>query len=169
MFYVISGGVAIICASFIQSYGGLVVFITVYGFFVGGIVSFYVVVVGSIVRRDQLPQALGWALFTEGPSSIIAAPIAGWIHDATCSYSKSFYFSGSSFILAFGIMCLVLTIRKRARSEEERKHSSGLEDNEINKPVVFQSIWKENRLFDCVVFFHSMFIPYELFAHNLSR
>lgn len=74
---VISCAITIFSAPFITNYGGFVVFMVVYGLFSGPIMSFAVILVGIIVRKEQIPQALGWALFAEGPSSIIAAPIAG--------------------------------------------------------------------------------------------
>ena len=74
---VASCAIAVFGAVFITNYAGFVAFMVVYGLFSGAIMSFPVTVAGSIVRKEQIPQALGWAIFAEGPSSIIAAPIAG--------------------------------------------------------------------------------------------
>ena len=58
---VASCAIAIFGAPFIANYGGFVVFMVFYGLFSGGIMSFALVMVGSIVRKEQIPQALGWA------------------------------------------------------------------------------------------------------------
>ena len=79
---VASCAIAVFGALFITNYGGFVAFMVVYGLFSGAIMSFPVNVVGRVVRKEQIPQALGWAIFSEGPSSIIAAPIAGKMHVA---------------------------------------------------------------------------------------
>ena len=75
---VVSCAFAVFGALFITNYGGFVAFMVVFGFFSGAILSFDIVVVGSIVRhKEQVPQALGWALFAQGPPSVVASPIAG--------------------------------------------------------------------------------------------
>ena len=74
---VVSCAVTVFSTLFITNYSGFVTFMVIFGFFSGAILSFTIVVMGSIVRKEQVPQALGWALFAEGPSSIVASPIAG--------------------------------------------------------------------------------------------
>ncbi|XP_065835262.1 monocarboxylate transporter 4-like isoform X2 [Oscarella lobularis] len=93
---VASCAAAVFGTLFITNYGGFVAFMVVFGFFSGAILSFAIVVVGSIVRKEQVPQALGWALFAEGPSSIIASPIAG-----------------SAFALAFFVLSFVPYLQRK--------------------------------------------------------
>ena len=74
---VIACGLTIYGAPFITNYAGFIAFMFIYGFFSGALVSFYIVVLERVVDKEQLPQALGWTLTAQGPSNVLAAPIAG--------------------------------------------------------------------------------------------
>ncbi|XP_065842024.1 monocarboxylate transporter 13-like [Oscarella lobularis] len=112
---------SVYCAPLIQTYAGLAAFASAYGFFLGGILSFAYVTLGSIVTKEQVPQAAGWYMCSQGPSNVISAPIAGWIYDGTCSYSIAFYLSGTTFALSSGVMFIVAYIERRKRRNEEMK------------------------------------------------
>ena len=70
-------GVSVLAAPAISSYAGFVCFMLFYGFLSGVVISFILIIVKSIVAKDELPQALGWAISAQSPSNAVASPIAG--------------------------------------------------------------------------------------------
>eukprot|EP00118_Oscarella_pearsei_P016869 m.164408 g.164408 ORF g.164408 m.164408 type:complete len:464 (+) comp38875_c0_seq7:36-1427(+) len=139
----LSCGIAIILVpSVFSSHRGLIAFMLIYGFCGGALVSFVVVAVRSVVSKDELAQAFGWTLFIQGPPNAIAAPIAGWLFDFTCSYTSAFYLGGSCFIASFIFLCFIPCVKKRSSQLPGSNQQMDLDMKKYTSPAKLQ--WTES-------------------------
>ncbi|XP_036623583.1 monocarboxylate transporter 5 isoform X2 [Trichosurus vulpecula] len=72
--------------------------------------------------NSSLNQFLGFAAFFAGLAVLSGPPIAGWLYDNTQTYTYSFYFSGTCYLLSSASMFFVPLATKWAKrgAEQER-------------------------------------------------
>eukprot|EP00118_Oscarella_pearsei_P016867 m.164405 g.164405 ORF g.164405 m.164405 type:complete len:141 (+) comp38875_c0_seq5:304-726(+) len=87
-------------------------------------------------------QPITSSMFVQGPSNAIAAPIAGWLFDVTCSYTSAFYLGGSCFLASFFLICFIPCVKKRSSQLPGSNQQMDLDMKKYTSPAKLQ--WTES-------------------------
>ncbi|XP_012944665.1 monocarboxylate transporter 4 [Aplysia californica] len=110
----IIGGVATLFVPFYSQYYILAIYCAVFGTSIAVFVSLRSIIMVELMGLEKLTTTFGFVIMCQGSSSMIGAPIAGALSDATGSDDWAFYLAGMTLTLS-GIICLPL--RRVARWE----------------------------------------------------
>lgn len=113
----ISGGIATIGCSFINSYTLLILYSVFLGIFLGTFAFLQGVITVDIMGKQLLSLAFGYLVLFQGISATVGPPIIGWIVDATGSYNEAFYCIGGVFILG-GLLTIIIPIQDRLNTKK---------------------------------------------------
>ncbi|XP_060076345.1 uncharacterized protein LOC132555975 [Ylistrum balloti] len=91
----------------------LVVFISVYGFFVGFSCPTQPLITVEYVGLDNLTLAYGLITMAKGPAAMAGPPMAGSLYQLTQKYTNSIIFAGGPLLLAAAVMSLMPFVGKR--------------------------------------------------------
>ncbi|XP_067675785.1 monocarboxylate transporter 12-like [Haliotis asinina] len=114
-------GISSVVCPFLTTFPMLAGFAVVFGAFSGVFYGTRNVVLVDVVGVDKLSKAYGILLMSQGLSSILGPPLAGWIYDSTGDYSASFYTVGCMFIASSVIL---LMQQKAEMIWKQRKNQS---------------------------------------------
>ncbi|XP_063405968.1 monocarboxylate transporter 13-like [Mytilus trossulus] len=117
-------GVATLFNPFYTTFQTFAIYSVIYGLFGSLYFSLMTMLMREGVGPDKLPAALSLQIFIHGISSIVFAPLLGYIRDKTGSYTVSFYVMGSALLIAsIVIFCepLVKKLEDRRVMKLQRK------------------------------------------------
>ncbi|XP_060076344.1 monocarboxylate transporter 14-like [Ylistrum balloti] len=97
----------------------LVVFISVYGFFVGFPFPTQPLITVEYVGLDNLTLAFGLIIMAKGPAAMAGPPMAGSLYQLTQSYIYSVIFAGGPLLLSAAVMSLMPFVGKRRYNTKE--------------------------------------------------
>ncbi|CAC5371214.1 unnamed protein product [Mytilus coruscus] len=129
-------GIATMFNSFYTNFQTFAIYSVIYGLFGSLYFSLITILMREGVGPDKLPAALSLQIFIHGISSIVFAPLLGYIRDQTGSYTVSFYVMGTALLIAsIVIFCepLVKKLEDR-RVMKLRRGSNDLQD--VSIPMV---------------------------------
>ncbi len=108
-------GLSLLLLPFSTSQAPIVVFSIVYGLFAGSFIALMPVIVTDLVGVAKLPAGLGLMYTVQTATSLLGAPSAGWLYDASGDYRSSFVVSGCTMLLAALILAFVPAALRRRR------------------------------------------------------
>ncbi|XP_055056730.2 monocarboxylate transporter 13 isoform X2 [Misgurnus anguillicaudatus] len=97
---VTTGGVVLLLFPIAESYWGIVVFSSLYGFLFGCVVAIHVTSIVDIVGLEGFDSALGLFMLLRSSGGFVGPPAAGWLVDWTNDFSAGFYLSGICLVLS---------------------------------------------------------------------
>ncbi|XP_031230989.1 monocarboxylate transporter 5 [Mastomys coucha] len=98
--YLILCGVTNLLAPLATTFPLLMAYTIFFAIFAGGYLALILPVLVDLSKSSRVHKFLGYASFFAGMAVLSGPPIAGWIHDYTQTYTGSFYFSGTCYILS---------------------------------------------------------------------
>ncbi|KAL1772509.1 monocarboxylate transporter 5 isoform X1 [Sigmodon hispidus] len=99
-FYLILCGVTNLLAPLATTFPLLMAYTIFFAIFAGGYLALILPVLVDLSKNCRVHKFLGYASFFAGIAVLSGPPIAGWIHDHTQTYTGSFYFSGTCYLLS---------------------------------------------------------------------
>ncbi|XP_047987809.1 monocarboxylate transporter 12-like [Leguminivora glycinivorella] len=119
-----TAGISMAFAAACTEFWGLAMYAATYGFTSGAYVGLTSVVLVDLFGMEKLTNAFGLLLFFQGIASLFGAPLAGWLIQATGSYTPTFIGAGA-FVSISGLMLFVVPlIQRRRRTSAMRVRSS---------------------------------------------
>ncbi|XP_061707519.1 monocarboxylate transporter 13-like [Cydia pomonella] len=107
-------GMSMASAAVCTEFWGLAMYAAMYGFTSGAYVGLTSVVLVDLFGMEKLTNAFGLLLFFQGLASLFGAPLAGWLVQATGSYTPTFIGAGA-FVSVSGVMLFVIPLMQRRR------------------------------------------------------
>lgn len=98
--YLILCGVTNLLAPLATTFPLLMAYTIIFAIFAGGYLALILPVLVDLSKNSRVHKFLGHASFFAGIAVLSGPPIAGWIYDYTQTYTGSFYFSGTCYILS---------------------------------------------------------------------
>uniref|UniRef100_A0A8C6INH1 Solute carrier family 16 (monocarboxylic acid transporters), member 4 n=1 Tax=Mus spicilegus TaxID=10103 RepID=A0A8C6INH1_MUSSI len=98
--YLILCGVTNLLAPLATTFPLLMAYTILFAIFAGGYLALILPVLVDLSKNSRVHKFLGYASFFAGIAVLSGPPIAGWIYDYTQTYTGSFYFSGTCYILS---------------------------------------------------------------------
>nr|XP_034357000.1 monocarboxylate transporter 5 isoform X6 [Arvicanthis niloticus] len=98
--YLILCGVTNLLAPLATTFPLLMAYTIFFAIFAGGYLALILPVLVDLSKNSRVHKFLGYASFFAGMAVLSGPPIAGWIYDYTQTYTGSFYFSGTCYILS---------------------------------------------------------------------
>ncbi|CAH6779560.1 monocarboxylate transporter 5 isoform X1 [Phodopus roborovskii] len=99
-FYLILCGVTNLLAPLATTFPLLMAYTIFFAIFAGGYLALILPVLVDLSKNSRVHKFLGYASFFAGIAVLSGPPIAGWIYDYTQTYTGSFYFSGTCYLLS---------------------------------------------------------------------
>ena len=107
----------------VRGHSGYLIFVFVYGIFLGGHQYSLKMYLFEKVRARNFANAWGFVQFSQGVSILLGVPITGYINDG-CGCKAGYIFSAAC-VLAGGLMITLIDIHKKLnRARRRRKHKS---------------------------------------------
>lgn len=113
--YVAAIGMEGLCCVFLhllRSFGLLVPFALLYGYFDGAYVALIPVVTSDVVGSSHLASALGVVYFLHAIPYLISPPIGGWLVDRTGGYASTFSLSAAAFVFSSAVLAAAMLVRR---------------------------------------------------------
>ncbi|XP_074648035.1 monocarboxylate transporter 14-like [Tubulanus polymorphus] len=106
---------------FCAGYSHVLIMVSIMGFLLAAYGSLTNIVLADLLPEKYLLSALGYTYCSGGVGSVIGAPLAGWLYDATGNYANSMYLgSACTFISILIIVPSWLThVRQKCRRDAE--------------------------------------------------
>jgi MFS family permease len=125
------GGVSTLLWMLCKTFTTIFIYAVVYGFFAGGVISLLPTVIAQLYGTKKLGSAIGVLYTGTAVGNLLAAPIAGFLYDATHNYYTSISLAGGLLVLS-SVFVLAVDPSKKFEYEDHvsGKHSiavSGLE------------------------------------------
>ncbi|KAK7090914.1 uncharacterized protein [Littorina saxatilis] len=132
------GLVTVLFPLYSDSYGGQVAFSAMFGFYTGGSVSLYSVVIVRFVGVRLLTAAFGILLFSMGVGNIAGPPVAAVVVDLGGTYEQSFVFLGLVMEVSF-LLHLAAGYFLKPRSDAESKEVEVVHGDFMGSAVVISA------------------------------
>uniref|UniRef100_A0A8C0NM01 Solute carrier family 16 member 4 n=1 Tax=Canis lupus familiaris TaxID=9615 RepID=A0A8C0NM01_CANLF len=98
--YLILCGITNLLAPLATTFPLLMTYTIFFAVFAGGYLAMILPVLVDLSGNSRAHQFLGLASFFAGMAVLSGPPIAGWLYDYTQTYTGSFYFSGTCYLLS---------------------------------------------------------------------
>ncbi|KAM5257129.1 monocarboxylate transporter 5 [Ctenodactylus gundi] len=98
--YLILCGITNLLAPLATTFPLLMTYTIFFAIFAGGYLALILPVLVDLSKNSRVPRFLGLAGFFAGIAVLSGPPIAGWLYDYTQTYTGSFYFSGTCYLLS---------------------------------------------------------------------
>ncbi|XP_045866408.1 monocarboxylate transporter 5 isoform X2 [Meles meles] len=98
--YLILCGITNLLAPLATTFPLLMTYTVFFAIFTGGYLAVLLPVLVDLSGNSRIHGFLGLASFFAGTAILSGPPIAGWLYDHTQTYTGSFYFSGTCFLLS---------------------------------------------------------------------
>uniref|UniRef100_H3AZL0 Solute carrier family 16 member 13 n=1 Tax=Latimeria chalumnae TaxID=7897 RepID=H3AZL0_LATCH len=98
-------GVSIIVIPLGRSYAALLAMSAFYGFFSGAMTPVVFSLLPEIIGITRIYGGLGLFQMIESIGGLLGAPLSGWLHDITHSYTISFVVAGGFLVLGSLVLC----------------------------------------------------------------
>ncbi|XP_064619208.1 monocarboxylate transporter 14-like [Lineus longissimus] len=115
-------GIPIEAVPLVHTYSGLIVISVLFGFFSASVGPLTPDILIQFLGVERFAHGLGYLISFEGIGQLVGAPVAGWLCDATGTYSYSFYLGGTAIILS---KVILLPALKRLPLTYETDEESG--------------------------------------------
>ncbi|XP_068248337.1 uncharacterized protein [Palaemon carinicauda] len=109
---IVMSGVCVFLTPLASSLGSFIALALFFGFFVSAYISLSSIILVELLGLSQLTNAFGLLILFRGSASMVGAPIAGSIYDATKSYDVSFYSAGGLLFVCSLLHCLVPCVQR---------------------------------------------------------
>ncbi|XP_071085634.1 monocarboxylate transporter 12-like [Haliotis cracherodii] len=96
-----------------HTYGGQVLYVAALGMYIGGPNTLFTPIVFQLVDQEDLALAFGMVYFSVGIGYMSGPPIAGAIVDGGATYTESYLFAASMFLLSSVIMMVIPLVHNR--------------------------------------------------------
>uniref|UniRef100_A0A5F9C1T3 Solute carrier family 16 member 4 n=1 Tax=Oryctolagus cuniculus TaxID=9986 RepID=A0A5F9C1T3_RABIT len=98
--YLILCGIINLLAPLATTFPLLMTYTIFFAIFTGGYLALILPVLVDLSKNSTVHSFLGLASFFAGMAVLSGPPIAGWLYDHTQTYTGSFYFSGTCYLLS---------------------------------------------------------------------
>ncbi|XP_004636954.1 monocarboxylate transporter 5 [Octodon degus] len=98
--YLIFCGITNLLAPLATTFSLLMTYTVFFAVFAGGYLALILPVLVDLSKNSRVHRFLGLAGFFAGMAVLSGPPIAGWLYDYTETYTGSFYFSGTCYLLS---------------------------------------------------------------------
>lgn len=98
--YLILCGLTNLLAPLATTFPLLMTYTIFFAIFAGGYLALILPVLVDLSKNSKVHKFLGFAAFFAGIAVLSGPPIAGWLYDYTQTYTGSFYFSGTCYLLS---------------------------------------------------------------------
>lgn len=98
--YLILCGITNLLAPLATTFSLLMTYTVFFAIFAGGYLALILPVLVDLSKTSRVHKFLGFAGFFAGMAVLSGPPIAGWLYDYTRTYTGSFYFSGTCYLLS---------------------------------------------------------------------
>uniref|UniRef100_A0A8C6QMA1 Solute carrier family 16 (monocarboxylic acid transporters), member 4 n=1 Tax=Nannospalax galili TaxID=1026970 RepID=A0A8C6QMA1_NANGA len=98
--YLILCGITNLLAPLATTFPLLMTYTIFFAIFAGGYLALILPVLVDLSKNSKVHKFLGFAAFFAGIAVLSGPPIAGWLYDHTETYTGSFYFSGTCYLLS---------------------------------------------------------------------
>ncbi|XP_051021551.1 monocarboxylate transporter 5 [Acomys russatus] len=115
--YLILCGVTNLLAPLATTFPLLMAYTIFFAIFAGGYLALILPVLVDLCKNSSVHKFLGYASFFAGMAVLSGPPIAGWIHDHTQTYTGSFYFSGTCYLLS-SVSLFFVPLAERWKSKQ---------------------------------------------------
>ncbi|XP_029104412.1 monocarboxylate transporter 12-B [Scleropages formosus] len=105
-------GLCCLVAPLLQSFGLLVPFAVLYGYFDGAYVTLIPVVTSDVVGPSHLSSALGVVYFLHAFPYLFSPPVGGWLVNRTESYTATFFLSGFTLLSSSLLLGTAAAVRR---------------------------------------------------------
>ncbi|XP_075837769.1 monocarboxylate transporter 5 isoform X2 [Microtus pennsylvanicus] len=116
-FYLILCGVTNLLAPLATTFPLLMAYTIFFAIFAGGYLALILPVLVDLSKNSRVHKFLGYASFFAGMAVLSGPPIAGWIYDYTQTYTGSFYFSGTCYLLS-SVSLFFVPLAERWKSQQ---------------------------------------------------
>nr|XP_048299396.1 monocarboxylate transporter 5 isoform X4 [Myodes glareolus] len=116
-FYLILCGVTNLLAPLATTFPLLMAYTIFFAIFAGGYLALILPVLVDLSKNCRVHKFLGYASFFAGMAVLSGPPIAGWIYDYTQTYTGSFYFSGTCYLLS-SVSLFFVPLAERWKSKQ---------------------------------------------------
>ncbi|XP_005367894.1 monocarboxylate transporter 5 [Microtus ochrogaster] len=116
-FYLILCGVTNLLAPLATTFPLLMAYTIFFAIFAGGYLALILPVLVDLSKNSRVHKFLGYASFFAGMAVLSGPPIAGWIYDYTKTYTGSFYFSGTCYLLS-SVSLFFVPLAERWKSQQ---------------------------------------------------
>ncbi|XP_036046979.1 monocarboxylate transporter 5 isoform X1 [Onychomys torridus] len=115
--YLILCGVTNLLAPLATTFPLLMAYTIFFAIFAGGYLALILPVLVDLSKNSRVHKFLGYASFFAGMAVLSGPPIAGWIYDYTQTYTGSFYFSGTCYLLS-SVSLFFVPLAERWKSKQ---------------------------------------------------
>ncbi|XP_052035455.1 monocarboxylate transporter 5 isoform X2 [Apodemus sylvaticus] len=130
--YLILCGVTNLLAPLATTFPLLMAYTIFFAIFAGGYLALILPVLVDLSKNSRVHKFLGYASFFAGMAVLSGPPIAGWIYDYTQTYTGSFYFSGTCYILS-SVSLFFVPLAERWRRKQSDLPSKDYNQGRANK------------------------------------
>ncbi|XP_038167838.1 monocarboxylate transporter 5 [Arvicola amphibius] len=116
-FYLILCGVTNLLAPLATTFPLLMAYTIFFAIFAGGYLALILPVLVDLSKNSRVHKFLGYASFFAGMAVLSGPPIAGWLYDYTQTYTGSFYFSGTCYLLS-SVSLFFVPLAERWKSQQ---------------------------------------------------
>ncbi|XP_004769797.1 monocarboxylate transporter 5 isoform X2 [Mustela putorius furo] len=118
--YLILCGITNLLAPLATTFPLLMTYTVFFAIFTGGYLAVLLPVLVDLSGNSRVHRFLGLAGFFAGIAVLSGTPIAGWLYDHTQTYTGSFYFSGTCFLLS-SVSLFFVPLAERWKNSLTRK------------------------------------------------
>ncbi|XP_042539707.1 monocarboxylate transporter 5 [Dipodomys spectabilis] len=115
--YLILCGITNLLAPLATTFSLLMTYTIFFAIFTGGYLALILPVLVDLSKNCRVHTFLGLASFFAGMAVLSGPPLAGWLHDHTQTYTGSFYFSGTCYLLS-SVSFFFIPLAERWKSKQ---------------------------------------------------
>ncbi|WAR15236.1 MT12B-like protein [Mya arenaria] len=118
-------GLSIAAVPFLPTFAAKLFIVTAVGFFLGGFMMLFAVVLADMFGDEVLTRSIGLSYFTIGLACFVAGPKGGWLFDMTGNYKATFLVAGSECLLAAALLASAISLHRKSYVMESVRDLSG--------------------------------------------
>ncbi|XP_060573753.1 monocarboxylate transporter 12-B-like [Ruditapes philippinarum] len=129
----LSIGVTTMIVAVIPMFWTLITYSALYGMLSGAMYAVQPIVILEYIDEKYMATMQGLTMWVYGISGLIGSPAAGWLFDATGSYTSSFLAAGGCFVLSGCINFLVLCTKRSRTARKLNKLKQDINEMTCNE------------------------------------
>ncbi|XP_008571470.1 PREDICTED: monocarboxylate transporter 5 isoform X2 [Galeopterus variegatus] len=130
--YLILCGITNLLAPLATTFPLLMTYTIFFSIFAGGYLALIIPVVVDLSKNSGVHRFLGFAGFFAGMAVLSGPPVAGLLYDYTQTYTGSFYFSGTCYLLS-SVSFFFVPLAERWKNKQFKQKERGLQSSESFK------------------------------------
>ncbi|XP_062961875.1 monocarboxylate transporter 5 [Cynocephalus volans] len=127
--YLILCGITNLLAPLATTFPLLMTYTIFFSIFAGGYLALIIPVVVDLSKNSGVHRFLGFAGFFAGMAVLSGPPVAGLLYDYTQTYTGSFYFSGTCYLLS-SVSFFFVPLAERWKNKQFKQKERGLQSSE---------------------------------------